>query len=415
MNTLIYRRFFKSLPLFILLSLIAGPAGAGQVDTPTDNGVAGDGILVNPQTAYTFLGVDQLGGGLGLKDEWGGGSGRICDPPAIVGPITKGDTLLLPGHKYQAGSSICHVSRPEDTPLLKPRILTRIMAGDWETSRDKEDEAMKDYYEGKVAAVTGGASGIGLALVEAMLEMGARAVTMADINEANLAKHVERLSPRYRDRIQGVKTDVTREEGVKAMVDAAAAFGGGRLDLLFNNAGLGLGGAFDQLGNKDWEKAFAINFYGALYGIRAALPYMKAHKDGHILNTASGVAFVNFPLQSMYAATKSALMSMTNSLRYEYWDDGIRFSTVIPGTVATAIWDRTGGAPANAITPEECAAAVLEGAAENKRVIFITEDDRSGCVNMALAAAYMPSTDAALTTYFLGVAKARRAGDFAAI
>jgi len=274
---------------------------------------------------------------------------------------------------------------------------------------------MKDYYEGKVAAVTGGASGIGLALVEAMLEMGARAVTLADINEANLTKHVERLSAQYPGKVKGVRTDVTQEESVRAMVDSAAAFGGGRLDLLFNNAGLGLGGAFDELGNEDWEKAFAINFYGALYGIRAALPYMKAQKDGHILNTASGVAFSNFPLQSMYAATKSALMSMTNSLRYEYWDDGIRFSTVIPGTVATAIWEGAGGAPTNAITPEECAAAVLKGAAENRRVIFVTEDDRGGCVNMALAAAYMPSTDAALTNYFLGVAKVRKAGNFAAI
>lgn len=274
---------------------------------------------------------------------------------------------------------------------------------------------MKAYYEGKVAAVTGGASGIGLALVEAMLEMGLRAVTIADINEANLTKHVERLRTRYPDRVQGVKTDVTLEESVKAMVDSAAAFGGGRLDLLFNNAGLGLGGAFEELSNEDWIKAFAINFHGALYGIRAALPYMKALKSGHILNTASGVAFMNFPLQSMYAATKSALLSMTNSLRYEYWDDGIRFSTVIPGTVDTAIWDKAGGAPANAITPEECAAAVLKAAAENKRIIFVTEDDRSGCVNMALAAAYMPSTDAALDTYLLGVARARKAGDFTAI
>lgn len=274
---------------------------------------------------------------------------------------------------------------------------------------------MKDYYEGKVAAVTGGASGIGLALVEAMLEMGAGAVTLADINGANLAKHAERLSARYPGKVKGVLTDVTREESVRAMVDSAAAFGGGRLDLLFNNAGLGLGGAFDELGNEDWTKAFAINFYGALYGIRAALPYMKAQKDGHILNTASGVAFVNFPLQSMYAATKSALLSMTNSLRYEYWDEGIRFSTVIPGTVATAIWDRAGGAPAKAITPEECAAAVLKGAAENKRVIFVTEEDRGGCVSMALAAAYMPGTEEGLNTYLLGVARARKAGDFTSI
>jgi len=274
---------------------------------------------------------------------------------------------------------------------------------------------MKEYFVDKVAAVTGGASGIGLALVEAMLEMGARAVTMADINEANLKKHVERLSGRYPGKVQGVRTDVTREESVKAMVDGAAVFGGGRLDLLFNNAGLGLSGAFDDLGNDDWAKAFAINFYGALYGIRAALPYMKKAKSGHICNTASGIAFVNFPLQSMYAATKAALLGMTNSLRYEYWDDGVRFSTVIPGTVATAIWQGAGGAPTNAITPEECAAAVLKGAAENKRVIFVTEDDRNGCVQMALGAAYMPNMEESLNTYLLGVARARKAGDFTSI
>lgn len=82
---------------------------------------------------------------------------------------------------------------------------------------------MKDYYEGKVAAVTGGASGIGLALVEAMLEMGARAVTLADINEANLTKHVERLSAQHPGKVKGVRTDVTQEESVRAMVDSAAA------------------------------------------------------------------------------------------------------------------------------------------------------------------------------------------------
>jgi len=137
---------------------------------------------------------------------------------------------------------------------------------------------MKEYYENKVAAVTGGASGIGLALVEAMLEMGARAVTIADINEDNLNKHCARLSDQYPGKVKGLKTDVTSEASVKAMVDAAVAFGGGHIDLLFNNAGLGLGGAFEEQGNEQWGKAFAINFYSVVYGVRAALPYMKAQK-----------------------------------------------------------------------------------------------------------------------------------------
>jgi NAD(P)-dependent dehydrogenase (short-subunit alcohol dehydrogenase family) len=272
---------------------------------------------------------------------------------------------------------------------------------------------MKEYYENKVVAVTGGASGIGLALVESMLEMGARAVTIADINEDNLNKHSARLSDQYPGKVRGLKTDVTSEASVKAMVDAAAAFGGGRLDLLFNNAGLGLSGAFAEQGNEQWEKAFAVNFYSAVYGVRAALPYMKAQKAGHIANTASGIAYVHFPYQSMYSATKAALLAFTTSLRYEYWDDGIRFSTVIPGTVATAIWDG-GPIPKQAIKPAESAVGILKGMAENQRIIFVTEDDRSGCLNMARGACE-PQEAKGMDEYLLGVARARKSGNFSAI
>jgi NAD(P)-dependent dehydrogenase (short-subunit alcohol dehydrogenase family) len=272
---------------------------------------------------------------------------------------------------------------------------------------------MKEYYENKVAAVTGGASGIGLALVEAMLKMGARAVTIADINEDNLNKHSSRLSDQYPGKVKGVKTDVTSEASVKAMVDAAAAFGGGSIDLLFNNAGLGLTGAFAEQSNEQWEKAFAINFYSVVYGVRAALPYMKAQKSGHIANTASGVAYVCFAYQTMYASTKAALLALTTSLRYEYWDDGIRFSTVIPGTVATAIWAGT-SIPKQAIKPAESADGILKGVAENQRVIFVTEDDRTGCLNMARGA-YEPEVAKGMDEYLLGVARARKAGNPSAI
>lgn len=269
---------------------------------------------------------------------------------------------------------------------------------------------MKEYYENKTAAVTGGASGIGLALVESMLEMGAKAVTIADINTENLNTHVTRLSKKYPGKVQGVKTDVTSESSVKAMVDKAAAFGGGRIDLLFNNAGLGLSGAFEEQDNDKWEKAFAINFYSVIYGVRAALPYMKAQKSGHIANTASGIAYVHFPYQSMYSATKTAVLALTTSLRYEYCDEGIRFSTVIPGTVATAIWEG-GPIPDSAITPAQSAEGILKGAAENKRVIFVTEDDREGCLSMALGA-YVPHMAKSMDEYMLGVARARKAGSF---
>lgn len=71
MKALTYRRFFKSLLLYLFISLIAAPSSAGQEDTPVDTGILEGGIAANPQTTYTFLGWDQLGKGLGLKDEWG--------------------------------------------------------------------------------------------------------------------------------------------------------------------------------------------------------------------------------------------------------------------------------------------------------------------------------------------------------
>ena len=130
---------------------------------------------------------------------------------------------------------------------------------------------MREYYEGKVAAVTGGGSGIGLALCEMMLSLGSKAVVLADINEPTMAREAARLDEKYPGRAFGVRTDVASQESVQAMVKRAAALGGGRLDLLFNNAGLGLSGAFDDASDADWKRAFDINFYGALYGIRVLI------------------------------------------------------------------------------------------------------------------------------------------------
>ena len=93
------------------------------------------------------------------------------------------------------------------------------------------------------------------------------------------------------------------------MIEQAAEFGGGRIDLLFNNAGAGFSGHFEEQTNGDWEKAFALNFYAAVYGIRAVLPVMRAQGGGHIVNIISGIAFYPMAYQTMYSATKAALNS----------------------------------------------------------------------------------------------------------
>ncbi len=267
---------------------------------------------------------------------------------------------------------------------------------------------MKEYYENKVAVVTGGASGIGLALCEMLLSLDAKAVVLADLNAEKLEAESSRLDTAYPGRVLGIRTDVTRQESVAAMIRQAAEFGGGQIHLLFNNAGLGLMKPFEETTDADWEFAFEVNFFGALYGIRAVLPVMRAQGGGHIANTASGIAFSPMAYQSMYSATKAALVGLTCSLRYELWDDNIRLSTVIPGTTATPIWDKVGGAPASAISPEESAYGILKGLAANERVVFVTDDDRRGAVD-----AFDPEVAKGKDEYFLHNARLRRSGEVA--
>ncbi len=228
-----------------------------------------------------------------------------------------------------------------------------------------------EYYRDKVAVVTGGASGIGLALAETMLSYGAKRVVLADLNEANLARETARLNADHPGQAFGLRCDVTKEEDVKGMIQQAAEFGGGRIDLLFNNAGAGFVGHFDEQTNGNWEKAFALNFYGALYGIRAVLPVMRAQGGGHIVDIISGIAFSPMAYQTMYAATKAALNALTLALRYEFWDENIRLTSATPGTTATAIWAGGGAeAPPGAQSPEQSARTILAGVAKNERLVL---------------------------------------------
>ncbi len=282
-------------------------------------------------------------------------------------------------------------------------------------------EVNREYFAGKTAVVTGAASGIGLALIEELLACGAGKVVMADFNQENLDKHTARLSGQYPGKVKGILCNVTLEEDVKAMIAGAVQFFGGKIDLLINNAGAGFAGFFvapsdpgamETLGfreqsNKDWEKAFALNFYGALYGCREAIPLMRKQGGGQIVNIISGIAFYNMPYQSMYAATKAALNAMTLSLRAEFWDDNIRISSATPGTTATAIWDGM-NMPEGIQTPQQSAQRILAGAADNKRIIFGDDGDVSGsktCFN--------DDCQEIPDQYLLHIARERRSGKMA--
>lgn len=262
-----------------------------------------------------------------------------------------------------------------------------------------------EYYQGNVAVVTGGASGVGLALAETLLCYGAKKVVLADFNDENLNRESARLSLLYPDRVLGIHCNVTKEEEVRRMTEKAAEFGG-RIDILFNNAGVGLGGAFDQQTNEDWEKAFALNFYGALYGIRAVLPIMRKQGSGHIVNTISGIALAPMAYQTMYSATKAALNGLTLALRYELWDENIRVTSATPGTVATAIWQGK-EVPPGAQSPEQSAHAILAGVAKNERLVLGDQQDVKGAKHC-----FDPEAAAFMDEYLLNVARKRRAGEW---
>ena len=261
-------------------------------------------------------------------------------------------------------------------------------------------QATSEYYKDKVAVVTGAASGIGLALAETMLSYGAKKVVLADFNDDNLERETARLEKAYPGKTLGIHCDVTKEDDVQAMIGQAAEFGG-RIDFLFNNAGAALFGLFDKLTNQDWETAFALNFYGALYGIRAVLPIMRRQGGGHIVDIVSGIAFGPRANMTLYSATKAALNGLTLALRYELWDEDIRVTAATPGTTLTAIWESSGTEPPRgAQSPEQSAQTILVGVAKNERLVLGDQGDAQGARNC-----FDPHRAAGQDRYLLNVAR----------
>ena len=263
----------------------------------------------------------------------------------------------------------------------------------------------REYFHGKTAVVTGAASGVGLALVEELLQSKASQVVLADINPDRLDEHERRLKVQYGDCVKGLVCDVTAEENIQEMIVQAADFFGGQFDLLINNAGAAFAGNFDKMSNADWKAAFNLNFFSALYGMRAVLPIMVKQGSGQIINIISGIAFSPMPAQSRYAATKAALHALSLSLRAEYWDDNIKISSATPGTTATAIWGDQ-KPPESAQTSQQSASRILHGVVNNDRIIFGDDSDAQGAASGNLAI-FQKETD----QFFVNVARERRQGN----
>ncbi len=187
---------------------------------------------------------------------------------------------------------------------------------------------------GNIAVITGGASGIGLAVVEHLIERGMR-VVLADIDEPKLRDVEARLTESGAD-VAGVVCDTSSAASVTELAEATLARFGA-VHLLFNNAGIaGIGDAWD--GPLDlWDRVIGINLYGVVHGIRAFLPIMTEQGVGHIVNTASMAGLMALPGAAPYNATKHAVVAISESLFLELGSTGspVGVSVLCPGFVKT--------------------------------------------------------------------------------
>ena len=181
---------------------------------------------------------------------------------------------------------------------------------------------------GKTAFVTGGASGIGLALGHTFAQAGMN-VMLADIENEALDVALSELA-QFGPGVRGVSCDVGDPDSVEQAAQAAfEAFG--KVHILCNNAGVAAGGGIDQISIDNWRWVIDVNLMGVVYGIKSFLPHMRAHGEGgHIVNTASLAGMINGMGFSPYAATKYAVVAMSEGLSQQLKPHGIGVSVLCP-------------------------------------------------------------------------------------
>ncbi|MDE5054516.1 SDR family oxidoreductase (plasmid) [Niallia taxi] len=186
----------------------------------------------------------------------------------------------------------------------------------------------------KVAIVTGGASGIGLATVKAFLDKGAK-VVLADYN-AEAGAAVEKDLKETYENVLFVKANVAEESEVENLVSEAVKHFG-KLDIIFNNAGVGVQKPTHELTAEEYKRVIAINQDGVFYGAKYAIREMLKTGGGSIINTSSILGSVGEPTSIPYAASKGAVNQITKSLALEYADRSIRVNAVAPGFIESGM------------------------------------------------------------------------------
>jgi len=196
----------------------------------------------------------------------------------------------------------------------------------------------KASLTGRVAVITGGASGIGRGFAMELAGRGCE-VVLAD-RQVDLARQVVGDVEAIGGKGFAVELDV-RDGARFAAVAREVVERSGRIDYLWNNAGIGVGGEMDVYRREDWDDVIDVNLKGVAYGIHAVYPIMIKQGSGHIVNTASMAGLCPAPAQGAYTATKHAVVGLSKALRLEAKRHGVKVSVVCPGVIRTPIL--TGG------------------------------------------------------------------------
>lgn len=257
-----------------------------------------------------------------------------------------------------------------------------------------------EQVAGKVAFVTGGASGIGLGLSKVLVNAGMK-VVIADVREDHLAEAAACFAESGRQRdVLALRLDVTdRAAFAAAASESLRAFG--KIHVLVNNAGMGIGGPIRQTRFDDWDWGLGVMIGGVVNGIQTFLPHLLAHGEGgHIVNTSSMAAIIPIPGYAIYITAKAALIGLSESLRGELAADNIGVSAFCPGPVQTNIREsgktrpekyrkdsgyrefeqRLAERPNSPLwmDPVECGERILRGIRRNDLYIFTHREFREG-------------------------------------